>query len=168
MTTIQTQQSSIVGLGELAVSKDASMVLTCIGLGSCIALCVYDPTTRIGGMAHLMLPGGKEMIDKSNCPTKYVECGTMILLQRMIKQGAKRSEMVVKLVGGAKMLSIPGDNYRLDIGNRNIADVKTVLARENLPIRGSELGGTVGRTAHLFIDTGKVTVKSVSGQVSEL
>jgi chemotaxis protein CheD len=164
---ITTRQSFVVGLGELIVTKDPTVTLTCMGLGSCIALCIHDPVSRIGGMAHLMLPNGK-ITDNMSSPSKYVDSGTVVLIQKMIKQGATKNNMIVKLAGGARMLSIPGDISHLDIGNRNIVEVKAVLGRENLRIRGIDVGGSFGRTVHLHMDTGKVIVKAVNGQITEL
>ncbi len=67
----------------------------------------------------------------------------------------------------AKMLSIPG-NSNLDIGQKNIAEIKAALERENLPICGIDVGGGFGRTIQLFAENGRVTVKSANGRIMDL
>ena len=88
------RQNIIVGLGELAVSKDSLAVLSCVGLGSCIALCAYDPVSRIGALAHMLLPNSRKINDPTSLPTKYVDSGVPYLVQKMIKQGASKSNLI--------------------------------------------------------------------------
>jgi chemotaxis protein CheD len=156
-----------VGIGELSVTRDPSLVLRCIGVGSCIALCAYDPVARVGGIAHMLLPCSKNR-DEMVSPVKYIDSGVPFILNKMIKLGAARSNLIIKIAGGAKMLSIPGEYSHLDIGQKNIAEVKASLGRENLVICGSDLGGCYGRTIEFFLDTGRITVKVVNGALKDL
>jgi chemotaxis protein CheD len=165
---ITTQQTNIIGLGELMITRDRTSTLACIGLGSCIALCAFDPVANVGGMAHMMLPDSKNSRDANGPAAKYVDTGTLALISRMVKQGADRSHLIIKIAGGARMLNIPGEYNHLDIGQRNIAEVKATLAREKLPLVGADVGGTFGRTVHLYLDSGRVVVKAVSGKIIEL
>jgi chemotaxis protein CheD len=166
---ITTNSRSInVGLGELMVSKEQSVMLTCIGLGSCIALCVYDPVNKVGGLAHMLLPSCKSKSDISGSLSKYIDTGAPLLISRMLKQGSDKHNLIVKIAGGARMLSIPGENNHLDIGQRNIAEVKAALAKENIPICGADVGGGFGRTVQFFVETGRITVKAVSGRIVDL
>jgi chemotaxis protein CheD len=156
-----------VGIGELSISKDSNQVLKCVGIGSCIALCAYDPVAGMGGIAHFLLPCSRNR-DEMSSPVKYIDSGVPHMLNKMIKNGATRSNMILKIAGGAKMLSIPGSNPNLDIGQKNIAEIKAALGRENIPICGADLGGTFGRTIEFFIGNGKITVKAVNGSLKEL
>lgn len=165
---ISTCQPVIIGLGEMAVTKNNTTVLACVGLGSCISLCVYDPIPRIGGMAHMLLPTCNKKRDEYTAPSKYVDSGTHALIQKMLNLGAIKSRIVIKAVGGARMLSIPGSNSILDIGQRNIHELRATLEREVMNIYRSDLGGTSGRSVHFYLDTGKVTVKTVDAKVIEL
>ncbi len=162
------QSLTSVGMGELAISKEGTDMLTCIGLGSCIALCAYDPIVRIGGMAHMLLPSSKNRGEGNGSLVKYIDNGVPLLINRMMKYGARRVNLIVKIAGGAKMLSIPGGSSFLDVGQRNIAEIKAVLARENLIISGADLGGSFGRTVQFFVGTGRVTVRAVNGREVEL
>lgn len=160
-------ESIVVGLAEMQVMKNPSVILTCVGLGSCIALCAYDPVSKVGGIAHMVLPNSGDGGNKKISP-KYVDTGIPLLLQEMSKQGAAKSRLVVKVTGGAQMLSIPGLNGRLNIGERNITELKTALAKEGISTSAADLGGSCGRTVQLFLDTGRVIVKIVGGKSIEL
>jgi chemotaxis protein CheD len=166
---ITTNQRAIyVGLGEMAVTKDPEAILTCSGLGSCISLSIWDPVVKIGGMAHMLLPKYKNKYDISSPPSKYVDSATPLLVSKMEKQGSVRANLIIKIAGGARMLSIPGEDNRLDIGAKNIDEIKATLQREKLPVCGSDLGGGYGRTVQLFLESGKTIVRSVTGKIIEL
>ena len=162
------QKATYIGLGELAVCADSAEVLTSSGLGSCIALCIFDPVRKIGGMAHMLLPRYQPGYEISSSPSKYVDAGTKVLLARLAKNGSNRQNLIVKIAGGARILSIPGDENRLDIGQRNIAEIRATLQKENLKICGEDVGGGFSRSVYLFIESGKTIVRSVSGKVIEL
>ncbi len=165
---VANQRSIYIGLGEMSVTKDTSLVLVCNGLGSCIALCVYDPVSRAGGMAHMLLPSCRSKSDISGSLSKYINTGTPLLINRMIKQGSQKHNLIVKIAGGARMLTIPGQCSHLDIGQKNIAEVKASLDRESIPICSSDVGGGFGRTVQFFLDCGRITVKAVNGRLIEL
>jgi len=156
-----------VGMGEVSVIQDEPTVLTCIGLGSCIACCIYDPVTHTAGLAHMLLPCCRSN-DAACAPVKYINTGIPLLIKKMMKKGSEKGNLIVKITGGAKMLSIPGENNILDVGQRNINEVKAALGRENLSICGADLGGSFGRTVQFFADTGRVFVKAVNGRTIEL
>ena len=157
-----------IGMGELVVSNDSSDVLACIGLGSCIAICVFDPVSRVGGVAHMLLPSSRNPSEAMSAPAKYISVGVPNLINRMVKNGAARNNLIVKITGGARMLNIPGDHNVLDIGQKNIAEVKAAMQRENIPIVGADVGGTVGRSMQLFIETGRIMIRNLSGRTFEL
>lgn len=149
----------LVGLGEMAVSGDPNLVLDCIGLGSCIAASIYDPIAHVGGMAHMVLPSseGRETIPSA----KYVDMGIPMLFAEMIRQGGLKSRMKIKLAGGARMFQIPGLTQQLNIGDRNTDMVKEVIKRMGLSLAGSDIGGNLGRSMHLSLETGETIVKTV-------
>ncbi|MFC1925874.1 chemotaxis protein CheD [Chloroflexota bacterium] len=170
MTAIHTRDITreviVIGLGDIHVSNDPYKVLTCIGLGSCIALCIYDPITKLGGMAHIVLPSS---INGRNpmASAKYADSAVPMLLKYMSQLGAIGRRLVVKVAGGANMLSIPGKNT-LNIGERNILAVKEALAKEKMSISGAELGGTCGRSVRFFVDSGRVLVQTIGKSGIEL
>jgi chemotaxis protein CheD len=150
-----------VGLGEIAVSKKAGDVLVSYGLGSCVAVCMFDLSGKICGLLHAVLPEGAERIGDK---TKFVDSGTAELLSEMEKAGARRDHLVVYLVGGANMITSPGFSKSFDIGTRNIDAAHRTLKSLVLPLKGEDVGGHVGRTVHLFIDTGQLIVRMIGGK----
>jgi chemotaxis protein CheD len=165
LTSVKTTN---IGMGELVVSKDPSDILACIGLGSCIAMCIWDPVARIGGVAHMLLPTSRSSAEMMGSPAKYITHGVPNLINKMIKNGSSRTNLIVKITGGARMLNIPGENNLLDIGQRNITEVRAVMKRENIPILGEDVGGSSGRSMQLVVETGKITIRSLAGRIFEL
>ncbi|HSW58080.1 MAG TPA: chemotaxis protein CheD [Dehalococcoidales bacterium] len=156
-----------VGLGEMSVTRDTTVVLSCIGLGSCIAVCVYDPFTKSGGLAHMLLPLGRKDNDISSPSVKYIDTGVPLFINQVIKQSSGRENLIVKVIGGATMLQVPGGGL-LDIGQRNIQEIKAALAKEKIPILGWDVGGTAGRSVHFFLDTGRIMIKALNGPLTEM
>lgn len=108
MMLLTSVKTTNVGMGELVVSKDPSDVLACIGLGSCIALCIWDPVSRMGGVAHMLLPTSRSSVEMMGSPAKYITNGVPNLINKMIKNGSSKQNLIVKITGGARMLNIPG------------------------------------------------------------
>lgn len=160
------QKKIVVGMGEIQVSKDPSVILACTGLGSCIAVCAYDPVSKVGGMAHIALPSsdGKDR-DSS---AKYADTAIPLLLRKMDRQGGVESRLIVKIAGGAQMSLAPGFNSAFKTGERNTAEVKTALARERIALVATDTGGSMGRTVLMFLNTGKVEVRTFGGESRQL
>lgn len=164
-----TQEKSIVAnLGEVKVSGDPEVTISCLGVGSCIALCMYDPESGVGGVAHIVLPYSDNGAQARGNATKYADVAIPTLLQQMREAGAVRSRLVTKIAGGAQMLSAGTAGKAFDTGARNIEAVKKVLADEAIDIAAEDLGGNKGRTVRLHMGTGKLTVKTVGSPAREI
>ena len=155
------------GLGELRAATGADTVLACLGLGSCVAMCAYDPVSKVGGMAHMVLPRRGESTGQA-VSAKFVDCGVPMLIEQMEQLGAKKSRLVVKLVGGAQMIANQNHNGVFHIGERNAETAKAVLADLGVPIRAVDTGGNRGRTVRLHLESGRLMVSSVGGPSHEL
>ena len=156
-----------VGLGELSVTKDPSMSLACFGLGSCINLCAYDPISKVAGMAHIVLPESNHS-NQGKATAKYADIAVPLLLEEMVRLGAVKSRLVVKLTGGAQMIQAAGFETTLDMGARNLEMTKKALASEDIRISGADTGGTQGRSVWLSVDSGKVMVRTAGKELEEL
>ena len=90
------QESVLVGLGELKVTRSPSVILACLGIGSCIAVCVYDHLYKVGGMAHVVLPHceGKP----GDNPGKYADTSIPMLIGEVVKQ--TNALFVVDVISG--------------------------------------------------------------------
>lgn len=159
-------KSIVVGMGEMQVARGAGNVLVCLGLGSCVALCAYDPFTRIGGMAHVVLPHHEE---RDGAPTpKHADAAVPLLLAEMQKNGASVSRLKFKIAGGAQMSLAPGLNGLFKIGERNVEATRTAVAKVGLSIVAAETGGNKGRTVRMFLESGKVVLTSMGRESKEL
>jgi len=166
-TTVKNEDMIVIGMGEIAVKKQSMSVLSCLGLGSCIALCAYDPVSKVGGMVHIVLPQGGNK-EGENCLAKYADTAVPLLLQEMAKNGGIRSRLVVKLVGGAQLSLALGLDGAFKTGERNTAMVIAALTKEGIPVAAMDVGGNRGRTVRMFLDTGKVTVRTAGNETKEL
>ncbi len=159
-----------VPIGEIVTSGTADDVLVAYGLGSCIAVCLYDPVAKVGGMLHALLPSTPHSPRKDQgdartvAPSaKFVNQGVPMLIAKLVKLGARRSRLTAKLCGGARVLSAPGfeEDDILNIGKRNIQAAQNALKDANIWVKAQDTGGNVGRTVRLYIADGRVTVKSL-------
>ena len=153
------------GLGELQVSGDPKAVLVAYGLGSCVGVVAYEPVVRVGAILHAMLPHASA---SSEGPlTKFVDTGIKFMLKEVERCGGKRDRLIVKIVGGARMLLSPDFRDIFDIGACNAQMAQHVLADFGLALNGTDVGGSQGRTVRLYVATGKVVVKTL-GEEKEL
>ncbi len=150
-------QMRFVGMGELVVSRDAKVQLACVGLGSCVAICAFDPQTRVGGMVHVVLPVAPAQHDGTIA--RYADTAVPALVTALRRAGARASNVRVALCGGAEIFTRALLSTR--IGARNVEAVRRALAEVRLPIVGEEVGGEEGRTVLLHLATGAVHVRSV-------
>ncbi|MBL3568050.1 hypothetical protein BV509_18985 [Rhodovulum sulfidophilum] len=131
--------------GEYHVSRDANIVLSTV-LGSCVAACVYDINAAIGGMNHFLLPGDAE---SGSTELKYGAMAMELLINELLKAGARRSDLKVKLFGGARVSGA----FR-DIGARNVDFARSYIRREGFEVVSESLGGTQARRLHFRPVTG--------------
>lgn len=145
-----------VRMGEIAVSSDPGVVLSALGLGSCIGICAYDPIEIISGMAHIVLPASMGKME--SCLAKSADVGVPNLIEEMKKKGAVEKRIKIAIAGGARIFSFNNDSG-MDIGARNIEAVKEHLRTLNMRIVAEDVGGTVGRTVKLHVSSGLVTIR---------
>src|SRR5579883_1962075 len=157
-------ESLMVGMAEVKVTSSPDDTLVALGLGSCIGVCAYDPQARVAGLAHVVLP---ESSDRDACPGKFADTAVPLLLEMMQKKGARIERIRVALAGGAQLFAFNGSGPRLEIGPRNAAAVQAALKKQNIPVIATNVGGSVGRTVHLFAD-GRARVKTIGQQEQDL
>lgn len=168
-TDIAKKRTDIVlGLGQLRAAKGEDTVLVCLGLGSCVSIGAYDPVSKVGGMAHMVLPSSKEGLSNGQPNPKFVDCAIPMLIEQMQELGALKSRLIIKIVGGAQMVNANGDIGVLHIGDRNVEATKAILNELRLPPTAEVTGGTHGRTSRLYLGTGTFTVSIAGGDTNEL
>jgi chemotaxis protein CheD len=158
------------GLGEQAVSRNSQDVLVAYGLGSCLGVCMIDPQARVAGLLHAVLPERTAALETNLAahPAKYVDCGIESLLAEMLKEGALKSRIIVRMAGGANMLISPAMVSAFDIGTRNIEKARETLKRLGMKITAEEVGGHKGRTVRMYVADNRVTVKLVGEKEHDL
>lgn len=155
-----------VGIGQYRVLI-GSGVLAAYGLGSCVGLFLYDPGVKVGGLAHIMLPGKKpEALPVS--ASRYAENAFDILLEEMIRKDASASRIGAILVGGAHMFRDVYGDAAQTIGRKNQDAVLELLRRRAVPMVARDLGGEIGRTMEADVSTGNVTVRTFQSGTREL
>lgn len=149
-----------VGMADLNICRTPDC-LTTIGLGSCVGVALYDPVTKITGLAHVMLPSSKEIKNNSNI-AKFADTGVVETVRLMEEAGARRSKIVAKIAGGACMFAFAMQvKDALNVGEKNIKAVKQVLEELKIPILAEDTGLNYGRTVIIDSNTGILTIKSV-------
>ncbi|MDF2522172.1 MAG: chemotaxis protein CheD [Clostridia bacterium] len=148
-----------VGMADMNCTKSPG-VLTTLGLGSCVGICLYDTSTKISGMVHIMLPSSLQIKNNSNT-AKFADTGIVKLLEEMQKLGANRSKIVSKIAGGAQMFNFTDASDIMRIGARNVAATKEMLNSLNIPILAEDTGGSYGRTIELYAETGILLIKTI-------
>lgn len=156
----------VVGISDMKVSGNIEDVLITYALGSCIAVVVYDPTVKVGGLLHFMLPDSLLNLNKAkNTPAMFADTGIPLLFKSCYTLGAQKKRMTVKIAGGARIL----DNAKhFRIGKKNITALRKIFWRNNVLIDGEDIGKNNHRTIQLGISTGKVVVKNSGGTWREL
>lgn len=147
-----------IGIADLNTCKPPNKITT-LGLGSCVGIVLYDSNTKVCGMVHIMLPDSTKIRNNTNL-AKFADTGIDQLYKQVIALGAEKSRLIAKIAGGATMFS--GNNVELlKIGERNVAAVKDVLRKFNIPIIAEDTGENYGRTIIFDPSTGGLTIKAV-------
>ncbi|WP_026660363.1 chemotaxis protein CheD [Butyrivibrio sp. AC2005] len=148
-----------VGMADLniCVSPDG---ITTLGLGSCVGIAVRDPVTKIGGLAHIMLPDSKEIKNNSNIP-KFADTGIDELIKQVVGKGANKSRLVAKIAGGAQMFAFNTGNATMRVGERNVAATIKKLKELGIPILAQDTGDSYGRTVIFYPENGDFVIRAV-------
>jgi chemotaxis protein CheD len=155
-----THREIIVRVADLRVGK-AHDVLVTVGLGSCVAILLYDPDTRVGGLAHILLPSQALSRTDQNA-AKFPQTAIPHLLDLMAREGASPRRVTGRLAGGASMFASLAAPGTIQMGERNIVACRQVLHAQGIPLVGEAVGGDYGRTVKLRTSDGQVEVHTVA------
>ena len=151
-------------VGEVKASADPMRITTLVG--SCIAVCLFDPRTRIGGMNHFMLPCNPS-VDKV-CATYGIHA-MELLINDVMKLGGDRRRLQAKVFGGGNVLGKrEQDNPVCAIGDQNISFAVKFLETDRIPIVSQDLGGFSGRQIQFLTHTGQAFVRPVQKSMEEI
>lgn len=145
------------GIGEYKIGK--KNLMEAMGLGSCVGVVLFDKSTGICGISHVLLPGASQKGE-----TKHAETAIEKMLEDMVQRGARKSKIVSKFAGGAQVFKHMNLDI-LQIGTRNSASVEDTLTRFKIPIMGKDVGGETGRNVIFNPIDGSMIVKYTKGGV---
>ena len=148
-----------VGMADLNCCKEPD-VLTTLGLGSCVGIVLYDPSTKVSGLAHVMLPDSTQIRNNSNV-AKFADTAIDKLIGDMEKIGANRRRLVAKIAGGAQMFSFDSSNEMMRIGERNAKATKVKLEALGIKLLAEDCGKNYGRTIEFYSETGDLLIKTI-------
>ena len=152
-------KETVVTVADWAADKGPVDLVT-LGLGSCVAIMLYDREVRAGAMAHVLLPSRSLARDASN-PAKFPETAVPLLLQRLSQLGADPRRIVAKLAGGASMFAALMTPGTIQMGERNVVASRNALRDAAVPITAEAVGGALGRSVRFHLTDGRVEVRTV-------
>lgn len=157
-----------VGIGEFAVSDRPEDTIITAALGSCVAVCIFDPVAGVAGMLHFLLPDQRSNpVRAKEEPAAFADLGIPLLFRAAYNRGAIKGRLQVWLVGGADMTAVVREDV-VKMGQRNILAARSMLWRNGIMIRGEAVGGNSPRTVTLAVADGQITVKADGRIVSDL
>jgi chemotaxis protein CheD len=136
-------------------------VLATIGLGSCVAIALYEHESQVGALAHILLPNPAMSRETEN-PAKFPETIVPIMLQEMRALGTGAAARIsAKIVGGASMFGQLANGSGINVGDRNLSATRDVLAAHGIPIVAEDTGLDYGRSVYFHLADGRLEVRSL-------
>ncbi|NUR20558.1 MAG: chemotaxis protein CheD [Gemmatimonadaceae bacterium] len=147
-----------VKVADYAVARGDAVIST-FGLGSCVAIAIYDRLARVGGLAHVLLPAEGLSRDAAN-RAKFPTTAVPLLLEEMRKLGA-RGPYVAKIAGGSSMFGALLPASGINMGERNVVSSRQALASAGVALAAEDVGGEHGRSVYFHLTDGRVMVRSL-------
>src|SRR5262245_9029593 len=148
----------------MAVSAAPGDVIVTHALGSCVAVCIFDPVVQVAGLLHFMLPESRINPERAaQRPAAFADTGIPQLFQAAYRHGLEKRRAIVTLVGGAE-IALAGDST-FKTGRRNVLAAKQVLWRNGVLVKTEDTGGNIARTVHVLVQDGRLRVFSGRNEV---
>ena len=136
-------------------------VLATIGLGSCVAIALYERESQVGALAHILLPNPAMSRETEN-PAKFPETIVPVMLEEMRALGTTATSRIsAKIVGGASMFGQLANGSGINVGERNLSATRDVLAALGIPIVAEDTGLDYGRSVYFHLADGRLEVRSL-------
>lgn len=149
----------VVGVGDCKHALRESDTLVTYALGSCIAVGIWDPVSKVTGLLHFMLPESRPEMGASATehPYRYADTGTPLLFRKAYDLGADKRRLHVYLAGGA---SVVDDGGFFQVGKRNHTAIRKLLWKAGVLVHGEDVGGTYSRTVRLDSSSGRFVIST--------
>jgi chemotaxis protein CheD len=151
----------VIGVADCHVTSDTANVLVTYALGSCIAISIYDPVARVGGLLHFMLPEappGAAQAGKS--PYMFADSGIPMMFREAYEKGAQKRRLRVCAAGGAAIMDEQGV---FNIGQRNCLAMRKIFWKAGVIVHAEDTGGKIARTMRFEIASGRIFLRSPEG-----
>ncbi len=148
-----------VGMADLKTCKSPDAVTT-LGLGSCVGVAIWDPITKIGGLAHVMLPDSTKVKNNINI-YKFADTGIEELVRLILEMGAGKSRLKAKIAGGAQMFAFQNKSDMVRVGDSNVIASKKKLAELGIPLVAEDTGENYGRTVVFYPENGDFYIRAI-------
>lgn len=148
-----------VGMADLKTCKSPDAVTT-LGLGSCVGVAIWDPVTKIGGLAHVMLPDSTKVKNNINV-YKFADTGIEELVRLILEMGAGKSRLKAKIAGGAQMFAFQNKSDMVRVGDLNVIASKKKLAELGIPLVAEDTGENYGRTVVFYPENGDFYIRAI-------
>lgn len=156
----------LVKLADMAVTNGNGDGLAAYGLGSTVAVILYDETTKVGGCLQFMLSGSMSSPQRAReYPGMFADTGIALLMKSCLAAGARRESLTAWLAGGADLME-KGPGYR--VGEENVTAARKILSGLGIAVQAEATGGCVFRTVRLDTTTGRIYLKRHGGGWEEL
>lgn len=153
-----------VNIGQLHACREPAVLNTL--LGSCVSACLFDPEARVAGMNHILLVHKADM-EHFDASTRYGIHAMEVLINEMIKLGARRSRLHAKAFGGGNVLAV-GSSDNITPGQRNVEFLINFLQMEKIPLLAYDFGGPWTRVINFHTDTYDVFVKKTQKKLRDV
>ena len=154
----------VVGIGEFAVSNDRASVIVTHALGSCVAVCLWDPDARVAGMLHVLLPdSGINPARAKEQPGAFADTGIPLLFRTAYEYGVAKKRCRVRLIGGADVTGVGAQA----IGKRNVLAARSLLWRNGVLVEKETVGGSAARSVSVSVADGQLAITSGGEPVAE-
>ena len=156
----------LVRVADLQVARDPDVLVT-VGLGSCVAIVLYDGAAKVGGLAHVLLPSPGLSRQDAN-PAKFPQTAVPRLVELMAQAGASPRRITARLAGGASMFAALAAPGTIQMGERNVVASRQALNAQGIPLVAQAVGGDYGRTVRLLVASGTVHISSIAHGIQTL
>jgi len=164
--TVATKADIAVPMAGLRVTDQASARLSTSGLGSCVAVCMFDPVKRIGGVLHAMLPLSRADEGRTDDDSAmYADTGTVALRKAMVQSGARPDRLQAALIGGAGVIQpYDEEGAAFRMGARNVAVARVMLMELTIPIVAEDTGGRFSRSIAFDLGGPRIHVRAAGNE----
>lgn len=149
----------VIGVADCKWGQGENIVLTTYALGSCLGITFYDHHKKCGALLHAMLPQAKDGVRSPGREWMFLDTGVPLVLKQLKDKGVTETNLECKVFGGAQVLE--ADKF-FCIGAKNINLFKEISSKYRLKVSVWETGGQVNRTIRLYLESGKVKLKTPS------